>query len=130
MERITNWLQTYPNWQGTLWVDSLQTQTGSCGVFPLGIRVLDRKQDVLGNETLRLQSRYQLRRIVALDRNNGENAQWLQDLQKWVLEQSRLQLAPQLGLHTQWSVKDGKLEKDRRPGVGVYSLTLEVEYTV
>ena len=130
METIVNWLQTFPQWDHAVTVDGLQTKTGACGLYPLGIRVLDRKADILGGEQLRLQSRYQLRRTVALEQNNLPHAQWLQQLQNWVMEQSRQQLAPVMGEHTQWSARDGKLEKDRRPGVGLYTVTLEAEYTV
>lgn len=129
MERIVNWLQTFPQWEDPVTVDGLQTKTGACGLYPLGIRVLDRRPDILGGERLRLQSRYQLRKTVALDQNNAAHAQWLQQLQNWVVEQSRQQLAPVMGEHTQWSARDGKLEKDRRPGVGIYTLTLVAEYT-
>lgn len=128
MESIVNWLQTFPLWTGSVTVDSLQTKTDSCGIYPLGIRVLARKADILGNGKLRLESRYQLRRTVALNQDNGSHAQWLQQLQEWVLEQSRLGQAPELGENTQWSARDGKLEKDRRPGVGLYTLTLVAEY--
>ena len=129
MEEITNWLRSFPGWQDELFVDYIPAHTGVCGLYPMGIRVLSRKNDILGSEKLRLQSSYQLRRVTSGSQQNLPQAIWLQQLQNWVLEQSRAGLAPRLGGDTQWSVKDGKLEKDRQPGVGIYSLTLVAEYT-
>ena len=71
MEKIVNWLQTFPQWDHAVTVDGLQTKTGACGLYPMGIRVLDRKPDILGGERLRLQSRYQLRRTVASEEPKG-----------------------------------------------------------
>lgn len=130
MEEIMNWLRSFPGWQDELFVDYIPEYTGVCGLYPMGIRVLSRKNDILGSEKLRLQSSYQLRRVTSRSQQNLPQAIWLQRLQNWILEQSRAGLAPRLGEDTQWSIKDGKLEKDRRPGVGTYTLTLVAEYTV
>ena len=128
MEEIINWLQSFPGWQDGLFIDNIPMQTGHCGLYPLGIRVLSRKSDILGGEKLHLQSSYQLRRITTRGQQNLPQAKWLQQLQNWVLEQSRAGLAPRLGENTLWSVRDGRLEKDRQPGVGIYTLTLIAEY--
>ena len=130
MDQIINWLRTFPGWQDEIFVNFIPGQTGACGIYPQGIRLLSRKEDILGGQKLRLQSSYQLRRTAERSQQNLPQAHWLQQLQQWVLTQSLAGLAPQLGEDTRWSVKDGKLEKDRQPGVGVYTLTLMAEYTM
>ena len=129
MEKIIQWLQTFPGWCDTVLVDHIPGRTGCVGLYPLGIRVIGRKADIAGGEKLRLQSNYQLKRLTPLGQDNLPQAVWLQQLQSWILQQSRAGLAPGLGEDTHWSVRDGKLEKDRQPGVGMYSLILVAEYT-
>lgn len=125
MENIINWLKGFPQWQDALYVDHLEHTPGSCGLFPQGVQVLGRKTDILGGERLHLRSSYQLRRVTT---PGMDNAQWLLQLQKWVLEQNRSGSAPSLGENTRWSVENGKLTPGKQPDTGIYTLELMAQY--
>lgn len=128
MEQIINWLQTFPKWKDTLYIDHIEPQAGCSGLFPKGEQLLKRKTDILGNERLQLRSSYELRRVTHRGTDNLMYAQWLQQLQQWILEQSRSGKAPSLGENTQWVAQNGRLSQSNMTGSGVYTLELTAQY--
>ena len=54
-EQILHWLRLQPGWERTT-LDSLE----STGLFPLGLQILQRKEDILGGERQRIRAEYKL----------------------------------------------------------------------
>lgn len=132
LEKIKAWLVTYPKWEGELFVDYTKAEPGHFGLYPLGVQVLHRQEDVLGNRFARLRSTYQLRRVITGHADGTVNAGWLLDFAQWVQSQSEMGLAPQLGTVSQtqtFRAEKGRLQKADQVGTAVYSIDLVAEYT-
>lgn len=106
-------------------VDYLDKIPPAASVYPQGMTVLWRKEDVLG----RWQARYRLRCTVSVrvaksaDGYDAARA-WL-ELQKWV----QLHPAPALGEEQISHMEQGRLAKENGDGTAVYRAVLTVEYT-
>ena len=128
MDQIIKWLQTFPQWHDTLYVDHIEPHPGCSGLYPKGDQLLKRQSDILGNDRLQLRTTYELRRVTPRGSDNLMYAQWLQQLQQWVWEQSRSGMAPSLGENTQWVAQKGRLSQSNMTGSGVYTLELVAQY--
>ena len=132
LEKMVQWLKTYPGWQDMpLTIDYTEPQPVNGGLFPLGMEILSRREDVLGNAWLHCRSRFTLFRSCSGQADNTENAQWLLDFQNWVLECSALHRTPRFGdvperehLHAE----KGRLKEASQTGTGLYAVTLTAEY--
>ena len=129
LEKMIKWLQTFPAWEDSIQIDSVDARPGSTGLYPKGLKEISRREDVLGN----LRIRYRL--DVLLRKNAGkseENAKWLLEFQEWVLEQNRLGLAPQFGddpKTQRLQVSEGQLQSLAQVGSALYTVKLWVEFT-
>lgn len=121
MERIINWLEGFAG-MGAVCIDTLGPQPGSCGLYPVGLEQLDRREDVLGNRTVRWRQSFLLRRVAA---RNEDAARWLLDFQNWVANQSELGLAPFETLRAE----KGKLLRSDQTGTATYEVRLTGEFT-
>lgn len=106
-------------------VDHLDKMPPAAAVYPKGLTVLWRKEDVLG----RWQEKYRLRCMVSVrfaKSGDGYDAaqSWL-ELQKWV----QLHPAPLLGEAQVSRMEKGKLAQENGDGTAVYQAVLTVEYT-
>lgn len=129
LEKMQQWLQSYPGWEDTLQVDITEPAPGNAGLFTEGLEVLSRKEDILGNVQLTCRYRFTLYRRVARD-NGASNARWLLDFQNWVQQQSALGLAPQFGDEPhleQIQARKGALKE--RGQTGIYTVTLLADFT-
>ena len=129
LDKMRPWLQTFPEWEGTLSLDYADGVPGNSGLFPRGITELSRREDVLGNIRIRYSCTYVLRRNAVA---GEDNTRWLLDFQNWVAEQSRLGLAPQFGDEPgseRLRAYEGKLEKHAHGGSALYTVQLSAEYT-
>lgn len=126
MEKIMDWLKTYPKWgDGEITVDCLSPEPGSAALYRQGLQETERKSDVLGNLTIGYQCRFLLRRMAF------PGDLWLEDFQKWVQLQSAQGLAPSIGdvpAREQIRAESGKLVEVSQPGTGVYQVTLVVDF--
>lgn len=132
LERVRQWLQTYPQWQGDLTVDILPAGPGHAGLFPGGVEELSRKEDILGNRQTRCRLQFVLWRQIGTMEDNAVHAAWLLDFQQWVRQQSLAGLTPQLGdvpAHESLRAEKGSLQKISPTGIGTYSVTLTAEFT-
>ena len=128
LEKLKNWLMACPGWEGALSVDHTGPCIGSCGLFPMGVQVLHRQADVLGNRYVRLRSTYQLRRVCPV----SEGAAWLMDLSRWVQQQSETGNIPHLGdvaATETVTAENGRMEKRDPGGTATYCMDLIVAYT-
>ena len=129
LEKLTQWLETFPQWEGVLQIDYADSVPGNTGLYPRGITELSSREDVLGNRKNRLSCAFILRRTGA---GGQENARWLLDFQNWVMEQDRLGLAPRFGDEPQNERSrafEGRLETHKQVGGSVYTVQLTAEFT-
>lgn len=129
LETMKAWLETFPKWEGTLQFDYADAVPGNSGLYPRGITELSRREDVLGNVKTRYSCAFTLRRAAA---QSQENAQWLLDLQNWVMEQDRLGLAPKFGDEPKTErlrAFEGRLDSHHQVGSSMYTVQLTAEFT-
>lgn len=129
LEKMTSWLKTFPQWEGSIHVDFLEGLPGDNGVYPRGITELSRREDVLGNVKVRCRYDFLLRRSVV---SGEENARWLLEFQNWVMEQDRLGLAPRFGDEPKTErirAEEGRLESHSQVGSALYTVRLQAEFT-
>ena len=91
LEKLRQWLETFPKWDAALQFDDVDAVPGSSGLYPMGLTELSRRENVLGNVMVRCRETFLLRRVAG---QSAENAQWLEDFQNWVMEQDALGLTP------------------------------------
>lgn len=129
LEQLTQWLQTYPKWEGTLQLDYAENVPGNSGLYPRGITELSRREDVLGTVKTRYSCTFLLRRAAGA---RDENARWLLDFQNWVAEQDRLGLTPKFGDEPKTErlrAFDGRLDSRTQAGSSLYTVHISAEFT-
>ncbi len=125
LDLIKNYLASCPFWEGGApQVDKTDTQPGFCSVFPLGMEVLSRQENLLGQVQYRCRLRFALRRTAIVGQ---AAAQWLLDLQNWVLEHGSS--APRFGENQTVRAEKGTLSKLSGTGTGIYEVRITVEFT-
>ena len=129
LDKVMNWLQTFPLWEGTLQVDYADAIPGSTGLYPRGITELSRREDVLGNVTVRCSWGFALQRAAL---PGEENARWLMEFQDWVQQQDALGLAPKFGDVPELShirAEKGRLSHRKQVGSALYTVMLTADFT-
>ena len=119
-------LQQFPLWGAQpLSVDMREAAPGKSALFPQGLQVLDRREDVLGNVKCRLRQSFLLRRVACI----GETAaDWLMQLQNWMLTQPTSDLEPFFGKDLHLWAQGGHLANGKQPGTGIYEVKIYAEY--
>lgn len=127
LEKLEQWLRSYPQWDSTLQVDFLEAGPGNAGLFPAGLEEKDRREDVLGNVQIACRYRFALHK-----RSFGrQDAQWLLDFQNWVQQQSVAGTVPHFGdipEQERITAQKGALKSTDRAGGGVYAVTLLADF--
>ena len=129
LARMRSWLQTYPDWEGSLQLDYLEESPGCAGLYPRGIKELSNQEDVLGNKKVRYRCQFLLRRASI---SSEENAQWLMDFQQWVAWQTATGQTPKFGDEpkTEWiQAFEGRLDSHKPAGNALYTVQLAVDFT-
>ena len=131
LEKVRQWLVTYPEWEegNLLYIDFTDAVPGNTGLYPTGVEVVSRTEDVLGQVTLRCRYHFSLYR-VGCTAEEGADARWLLGFQDWVMQQSAAGLAPRFGDEPGRETiraERGKL-KEKQPGTSVYAVELTVEF--
>ena len=131
LEKVRQWVQTFPLWEegNLLFIDFTDGVPGNAGLFPTGMEVLSRREDVLGGVKLRCRYNFCIYRVGAAD-DGGADARWLLQFQDWVLQQCAAGLAPRFGDEPKMETiraEQGKL-RDRQPGMQVYAVVLTAEF--
>ena len=134
LEKMRQWLKTYPGWQEgwKLSADNTEGSSGSCGLFPQGMEVTARYEDVMGNITLRCRYGFYLEMMVSCDEKQEKTAQEVMDLQNWVQLQSIRRMTPAFGdvpEEETMKAEKGRLSRIRRPGIAGYQICLTAEFT-
>lgn len=129
LEQMKNWLQTFPMWEDSIQVDFADGAPGNTGLYPRGLTELSHREDVLGNVQVRCRWDFLLRKIAV---SGEENARWLLEFQHWVMEQSRLGLAPKFGDEPKTEhirAGSGRLDNHAQVGTSLYTVQLQAEFT-
>ena len=117
-------LCSFPGWGAAeLAVDIPTGKPQACGLFPVGLRVLYRGTDILGNRSYRLRQSFLLRRA---DCAGEAAAQWLMELQSWLLLQ--MPRWDCFGRQVRIFAEDGRLVSSKQPGTGIYEMKIHVDY--
>lgn len=133
LEKVRQWLLSYPKWEegGLLYIDYTDAVPGNAGLYPSGLEMVSRREDVLGNVTVQNRYHFALYRVVTGQEDNTQNAQWLMEFQQWVQSQSVAGLAPQFGdepARERMRAEKGKLKEASQTGTGTYMVTLTAEF--
>ncbi len=131
LEKVQQWLQTYPGWEDSLTVDMIPSGGGNAGLFPGGVVEHSRREDILGNRQVRCSLSFALRRQAAVGEDNRDHAAWLLDFQQWVGLQSLAGLTPRLGDVPQqetMQAEKGSLQRVSSTGIGTYTVTLTANF--
>ena len=127
LEKMQQWLQTYPGWEDTLQVDITEPVPGNAGLFCDGLEERSQQADVLGNRQIACRYRFTLYKRVSREH---DAAHWLLDFQSWVQRHSALGLTPRFGdvpYLEQMTAQKGTL-KDRDQ-TALYTVTLIADCT-
>ena len=123
---LKNWLKTFPGWPDAPFLTDT-TVPDSLGAFPRGLEVVQQQRDILGGCRQVCRLTLELGRVCPQDE---AAAQWLMELQSWVLEQTALGLAPRLGEDPQRIfLEKGSLHAPRGAGDALYTARLTAEFT-
>ena len=129
LEKLQAWLKTFPLWDGSLSIDVTDAVPGSMGLFPKGLQELSRRENVLGDLTVRYRWSFVLCRNQSAQLQ--ENAQWLMQLQKWAANQCCRGLAPVFGdvpAEERLRICEGSLAQRKEGGSG-YTALLTADFT-
>lgn len=131
LEKLVQWLKTFPLWEDDLHIDDLGAAPSNAGLYPGGLEELSRREDVLGNVTVVCRLHFLLYRRTARQQDHGENSRWLLQLQDWVQQQSAAGLAPVFGDDPQKEhirAEKGKLQQASQTGTGKYAVSITAEF--
>ena len=129
LEKLQQWLLTYPGWKDTLLVDFTEAEPGNSGLFPNGLEEISRREDVLGNLQIACRYRFMLYRRTAGRADNTANAQWLLDFQNWVQQQSLAGLTPRFGdVPARERLQAQKGTRKEGAQVGMYAVALIADF--
>jgi len=131
LEKLRQWLMTYPGWDGTLQVDFMDPEPDNAGLFPEGLEETERREDILGNLQILCRYRFVLYRQMEGQQDGTRNAQWLLAFQNWVQQQSAAGLAPRFGDvpdQERIQARNGTLKKTDQVGTGTYTVTLIADF--
>lgn len=127
LEKIQQWLQQFPGWEGALTLEYTEGKPGSAGLFYKGSKEISRQVDLKGDVIACQRMHFEIRCVVA----DREGSCWLRDLENWVHQQSTQGFVPQLGCYPfgqRVCANGGKLVQVTREGAAVYSLELWAEF--
>ena len=110
---------------------------GTGGLWPRGVKVITRKENLLGGVSLRCQAEFLLRLCLPLPPGDTaqalRNAGRLLNLQAWVAAQNAAHTLPRLGdglpEGETLRAEEGRLERADAGGTARYTLRLLAEYT-
>lgn len=132
IQTILDWLKTYPEWKDAhIFVDTTCSTPGNVGLYPTGMERLSRREDVLGNVTVRNRNHFRLYRVCAGQSEDWDGARWISRFQDWVQLQDMMGLAPHFGDDPKAEriiAHSGKLHSTDRVGTVRYTVELTVDY--
>lgn len=137
LKKIREWLATFPGYERlqSLQVDYLAAEPNSGSIAPSGLIEVSRKENIFGEVTVTKQYNFGLYYVFAKatedDEGSTENAEWITDLQEWVLEQSILGRAPTFGDEPKTEeikAQNGTIYGATEEGTAIYMVQLSVKF--
>lgn len=137
LKTIREWLKTFPGYSRlqSMRVDYLAAEPDSGSIAPSGLIEVSRKENIFGDITVVKQYNFGLYYVFAKatedDDGSTENADWIIDLQEWVLEQSILGKAPTFGdepKEEKIKAQNGTIYGATEEGTAIYMVQLSVEF--
>ena len=129
LEKLVQWLKTFPLWEDEkLHIDYLDALPGNSGLYSGGLEEISRREDVLGNVTVKNRLHFVLYRLTL---STEENSRWLLMLQNWVQSQSAAGLAPVFGDTPETEhirAERGKLQSVPQTGTQKFAVTITAEF--
>lgn len=138
LDTIKEWLATYKGFDRLqdLRVDYYSQQPDNGSIDPSGVQIISITENIIGTKTVDMQYNFGVYFVLAKDPGDEEtavdNAAWVMDFQKWVNEQSILQLAPKFGdVPKSEAIKaqNGAVTAADNEGVAIYMVQLSVNFT-
>ncbi len=138
LEQVIAWLRTYEGHDILKdWHVDYTDQVPSCGaVFPQGLQEIERRTYITGAVCVTNQSNFGLYFTFAKSAGDDEgakiNADWVNDFQHWVQEQSAHGLAPNFGDAEEPVIaraQNGVLYEAEAEGTATYMVVLSLRYT-
>ncbi|MBO5317057.1 MAG: hypothetical protein J6A74_01280 [Oscillospiraceae bacterium] len=127
VKALGKYLSGFPQWkEGLPAVDTTPAIPEGCGLFPRGVEVLKRQEDVTGGVQLRLRQSFLLRRTAL---RTETSAGWLLALQNWALENPPRELETVFGTNLQLRLEKGRLIRAEQSGTATYEVAVIIEYT-
>lgn len=138
---LCGWLAGAPAMQGVerFWVDHAAAEAPSAGLWPQGVQVTARRQNLLGETALRCRARFVLRLALPFVPGDetlaAQNAQRLLALRQWLVRESAALRAPAFGDEpagetlTADAARLESLPNVGSEGTAVYAVTLTAEFT-
>jgi hypothetical protein len=138
LDSIMEWLTNYKGFDRLqdLRVDYYSQQPDNGSIDPSGVQIISITENIIGTKTVDMQYNFGVYFVLAKDPGDEEtavdNAAWVMDFQKWVNEQSILQLAPTFGdVPKSETIKaqNGAVTAADNEGVAIYMVQLSVNFT-
>ena len=137
LDKVKNWISKYPghNILSQFSFDYTDKVPNTGGIFPNGLVEVERKSDIIGNVTVVNQYNfalyYQFTKSPGDDAGSEFNAEWVDDFQRWVQEQSCKGLAPAIGdepEQEQITAQNGTMIDASDEGWAMYTIQLTVRF--
>lgn len=137
LKTIREWLKTFPGYSRlqSMRVDYLAAEPGSSSIMPSGLSEISREETILGEISVIQQYNFGLYYVFAKasedDEGSAENADWITELQEWVMEQSILGNAPIFGDEPQKEkikAQNGTIYGATEEGTAIYMVQLSIEF--
>lgn len=138
LDKVREWLKKYEGFDRLqdLRVDYYSQQPDNGSIDPSGAQVISVTENIIGTKTVEMQYNFGIYFVLAKDPSDEntavDNAAWVMDFQRWVNEQSILQLAPTFGdVPRAESIKaqNGAVMAADSEGVAIYMVQLSVNFT-
>ena len=126
IQEIKALLLRFPQWgDHTLTVDEKAPDCGGCQLFPQGLQVLQRRENLLGEVSSRVRQSFILRRVAYA---GEEAAAWVLALQNWLFNQPVRDLEQAFGAKLRLWAQEGRVTGLSQPGTGIYEVKIYAEY--
>lgn len=138
LSKLKDWLASYSGFDilSHFHVDYTDQIPSNGGIFPNGRVEISRKKDILGNVKVENQLNFGI--YCVFPKAHGDdtgatiNAEWVEDFQKWVQEQSVLGDAPTFGnydtTNERITAQNGTLYETDMGGTAMYMVQLAARY--
>jgi len=139
LEKMRAFLATYPNYSvlSQLTIDYTDKVPDCAGLFPSGLVEISRRRDVLGG--CEVDNQYNFALYTNFEKSPGEdegataNAEWTNDFQLWIQQQSIAGTAPTFGdipRNESMTAENGEIYAAFDEGTALYVIRISANFTL